>query len=405
MITRYAIAAAAVLIFLTAPIISQPLKSPHTTGAALWESVAIDSKVRSFAGNNEYGSLAAAGMSLSLFSIDPILDECFFGRDVTLMASAGAGSWYQKGNLDNGITIEFVEVGFKVPLLNVTNILGLRDEVGLSVLPSMGFPSMRNYVTGNFWGVPTRGIGIGVDVEFFDFVTASLEYHWTRVDRKSFLWADRYETIALGLSFALGKELQKTRMTNEYNEALRQRVRWTEDSLIVLANELRASSIRNRLSDSSNLVHEVRVLAEEIRALKNEMSGSRLPTTELLADASHEQGKVRIEGSVTLSYDKNRLPRIKVMRIEKKIFEGGDLVEEDYLKNILAVITNYDGYVWEIAYRDAEGFQGSRGEELAGKIQNFFEIYNSKFRKKFQVVHDAAISTEFEIRCLGMVNP
>ncbi|MBI3003837.1 MAG: hypothetical protein HYY49_00290 [Ignavibacteriales bacterium] len=68
-------------------------------------------------------------------------------------------------------------------------------------------------------------------------------------------------------------------------------------------------------------------------------------------------------------------------------------------------MNNYDQYAWEIAYRDADNSRSFTGLELAGKIRSFFEMYNSKFNKKFQLVHDAGISSEFELRCLGMVNP
>ncbi|MBI3003838.1 MAG: hypothetical protein HYY49_00295 [Ignavibacteriales bacterium] len=257
---------------------TQPVYNEQSGLASAFELVAIDSKARAIVSRDHYGSLGIAGVSIFLFDISPGRSESsYFGRQVMLQVQAGAGTWHQKGSLANDITVEFFEIGMKIPVSPLFQVSGFSDNVGISVFPTLGFPSMRNYNTGNFSGVLTRGIGVGLDVKLFEFMTASLEYQWTTVNRKPFLWSDVYETLNLGLSFGLGRELSNTRESHEYNDALRQRVRVTEDSLVAMHEKLRDAQ-KKETKDSPTLVSVVQNLVSEIQSLRNELSASQHPS-------------------------------------------------------------------------------------------------------------------------------
>ncbi len=371
---------------------AQLREGSENTVSRFLNSITVRTKANTFVSDKEYGAFGTAGLGFPVTLIPSQFDGILFGRDVEVQFYAGSGSWSLANNPQSSLFMEILEGDVQIPVFTPS------DEFCLSVSPSLGVPILGNHVSGERDWVPTWGLGLDLDLGITRWMSATAGYRWSQTVSKSFLWTNRYESVSVGLSFRLGDVVSTMQSMGHEVELSRQTVAAMRDSLsnereqrTVDGEALRNREYKHLRDDVGQLLLEVRGLRTEVASQRSRQSSEA--TARFVSNAGTAQ---HLTG-----YDASRLPNVRVIRINRRLFDKGDLVEEDYLKSILAVISNYDNYVWEIAYRDSLTADFTRGSDLAGKIQDFFEIYNSKFKDRICPVHDSNLASEFELRCLG----
>ncbi|HEY6951627.1 MAG TPA: hypothetical protein VI758_04420 [Bacteroidota bacterium] len=356
--------------------------------------ISVEGTAGMFLNDNDYGSFESFGLLVPLHTPLSSLFVNRFDSDLSIEMRFGAGSWYQNGNLQAPLSFELVEAGLRIPFAPIS------ENLALTVTPSIGFPSVRNYHTGRQDGVFTYGVDAGVDMKLTDFLGASVVYSTRQLHSEPFLWSNSYQTLSFGISFAIGDAISRVDVSRSAFLSAQRELSDARDSLKIGEEEARiAAGTNTLLRHYADIGIQVERLTKEVRNLNSGLAEVKQKPGVETAEGEREREN---ETFNVVKYDKNRLARVRVIRINKRVFDRGDLVEEDYLKSILATINNYDNYVWAVAYRDSLTTDAVEGRILAEKIQDFFTIYNSNFERRICPIHDANLASEFEIRCLGL---
>jgi hypothetical protein len=372
---------------------AQPIVDESSPIGSVLSSISVNAKGGFFLGGGGYGSVATAGIGYPVALIPPQLNGNLFGDDVSFEFSAGSGYWSRSYHPVSSSYLEVFEFGIKVPILTPLK------RFDLAIRPSFETPIVGDHRTGYHDFVPTYSIGLQLDLGITSWIQATAEYRWSREEPHGFLWTTNYQTLNLGLSVRLGDAFSKAKEYVHRSKILQERLSQTQDSLKYqrsIAEEM-LDHLRKD-TQTSKIDGSVQLLISEVKSLKAEMK----QRNESMAIASLDDPPSERQPLTQVSkYDKTRFPGIRKISVTKRVFDGGVLVEEDYLKGILATLNNYDGYVWQIAYRDS-GFDGSTdGNILAEKMWDFFKIYDANFDRRMCLKHDPTLTSQFEIRCLG----
>ena len=357
------------------------------------ERISIKTSAGMYVGAGDYGPVGAGQLDFRVATIHPFsARHVFLTGDVSVFAGAGLGLRNKIGDLSRPLNLRSYHVGVSVPVVNVSGILGLDHPAGLQLASFYENALTRNYSTGNSNGV--RGVGFTASLSWFVTEYLGFSAYASRFNGKQpgagFVWNTTFETAGVGITFNVGRLVQDTRESKTAYAALAERHERLAESSGRVAGE-RDSLLRgyDRVRDS------LLAAAIQFSRMAGGHANERVAGPAVVVRAFGKENRHD-------DYDAERLAPIRVIKIDKQLFHGRDLVEEDYLKAILSIVSKHWSYVWEIAYRDSGEHGDGEGRLLAGKVRQFFQIYDSRLQNRLVVANDNEIRTEFEIRCLGL---
>ncbi len=358
------------------------------------KSLTVIGNAGTYLGGSGYGMVGTAGIGypLSLISSQP--EDVFFGHRATVELTFGSGFLSRPHDPTKSLSIETAGLGLNVPVLTPL------ETLDLALRPSVEMPVMSDHLTGYRDWVATGSLGVRLDLGLTSWIQVTTEYRRSWSQPHGFLWANHFGSLHVGLSFQLSEAFSEARQLEQASEGLRVALTQTEDSLAI-QREMIHEIVRheNGNSSSEQVVNSLKGLAAEVKNLRTDLKIHREFDALATIRELPTDGQPRVHAP---RYDETKIPRVRRIAVARPLFSGGDLIEEDYLKSVLATLNNYDGYVWAIAYRDSGSSGTNDGPKLAEKLRDFFRIYNSNFDRRLCLVHDATIERQFEFRCLGM---
>lgn len=353
-------------------------------------SFSFEVGARSIVQNRVYGTLGYGRLSLGLFTMEvPIARRALFSGEISAFALAGTGALYKVGRIDEPLPVRLLaEAGVTVPIFNISNLFNLRGGSVLQISPAYQYQLIRNYRTGHHIGIHGADVTLSLSLPVSQYLLLMAGVGRSIVNQppSRFLWGTSFSTIRLGLVIRLGEYANQIRRDDATARILTEQAQRLGDAVIAARDE------RDSLSRQIGLVRD------STTALKADLAASMLSESAL-------RRKLTLQSppeSLT-PFDEAQKAPASIIRIDKQLFEGGDLLEEDYLKAILAIVRNAGAYVWEIQYRESPGKTQPAGKENAEKILHFFEIYDSSLEGRLRISRNDLIKTDFEIRCLGRV--
>lgn len=357
---------------------------------SLPERLSVTAGVSTFYGRNDYGSFGSALVEASMLSLS---QGVLFGGDISAFAGGGLGARYRKGDLHRPLALRGYTVGISIPLLNIGPIVRMNRPLQVKISPYYQKLMVRNYNTGNHNPSAGWGLAAGITAAVTDYLALNVNVNKFSGEqpKAGFLWDTGVQSAGISLTVNVGRFFARERQLEQTLRVSRRELDQRYAELVAVRGE--RDSLMHGYRESRDSLFRVAARLSDWITRQPERTGDRKPVITSAAFAA----------PVDL-YDEDRKAPVQVIKIDKVLFRGKDLVEEAYLKAILSIVSKHSAYVWEIVHRD-QGAEGAGGRILAEKISQFFQIYDSALTRRLTISRDGSLRTEFEIRCKGLALP